>query len=54
MPPGETPVAATVRFTDANDNHWQTTFELRGKEATRAPGSVVTVGSMCHVSLDPV
>jgi hypothetical protein len=54
MPPGETPVSATVRFTDANDNRWQTTFELRGKQAKRADGSVVTQGSMCLVSLDPV
>lgn len=50
MPPGQTPVAVPVRFTDANGNCWQTTFELQGREATRGDGSVATVGSMRRVS----
>jgi hypothetical protein len=54
MPPLATPVAATVRFTDANDNHWQTTFELRDRQATRADGSVFMVGSMRRISTDRV
>jgi hypothetical protein len=37
-------IAATVRFTDANGNRWQTTFELRGQRATLVDGSVETVG----------
>jgi hypothetical protein len=51
-PPGATPVSATVSFTDASDNHWQTTYELRGRQAKRADGSTVTLGSMYHVSLE--
>lgn len=51
-PPGATPVSATVSFTDASDNHWRTTFELRGKQAKRADGCTVTLGSMYHVSLE--
>jgi hypothetical protein len=54
MPPGETPVAVTVRFADATGNCWQTTFELQGRQATRADGSVVTEGSMRRLSTDIV
>ncbi len=50
MPPGQTPVAATVRFTDATGNCWRTAFELQGREATRGDGSLTTVGSMRRVS----
>jgi hypothetical protein len=50
----DTPLAATVRFTDANGNRWQTTFALRGRRATEADGSIITVRSMQHVSLKRV
>jgi hypothetical protein len=50
----DTPLAATVRFTDAKGNHWQTTFELRGQQATDASGSIITAGSMQYVSLKRV
>jgi hypothetical protein len=50
----DTPLAATVCFTDANDNRWQTTFELQGRRTTLANGSVITVGSMRHISLKPM
>jgi archaellum component FlaF (FlaF/FlaG flagellin family) len=50
--PGASPVSATVSFTDASDNRWQTTFGLQGQLAKQADGTTVTLGSMCHVSLE--
>jgi hypothetical protein len=40
--PIDTPLAATVCFTDANGKRWQTTFELRRQQATEGGGSLIT------------
>ena len=51
--PMDHPIAATVSFTDANNNRWQTTFEFRTRQATLGDGSgsTITQGSMQHISL---